>query len=525
MKAIRLRQGMADLVNAWPLLSLTALAALMLLWRLGNGSLQYWDEAIYAQVAKEIVRSGNWLTLHWQSQPWFEKPPLLMWITALFYQCFGVNEFWSRAASAFSGIGLIVVTYLVGKRVYDSYAGLLAGLVLLSSKDFVTLARSGTTDIMLTLCVFVAAYAYLRLAVGGQRWWYVICLTCALAVLVKGAGGLVAPIVITLVLWLDRRLAALYRSKGFWLGVFLACVIVAPWHIMMVVQHGRAFLENYVGYHIIRRSMTTLEEHVGGYLFYIYNLPKFFFPWFCLVPFALALGLKDSMIARKQLRILLLMIFLIFGIYTLVRTKIYWYILPTYPALAILIASLVRQAGKSYRSFASDGLLTSGLLIGIFIVAWIKPLNLALIFGVAVPAFYFSKARQQSYQLAALVMFALFVVAGMSILRPLYSQGVAPEARLARIAGSTTPDNRESLIIFSVEGPAPQLWPAIPLFYSNRTIEAARTLEGLVALTHQQSARKIILRKQDLPLLAEEYAIDILADAGPFIYGRIHRRP
>jgi 4-amino-4-deoxy-L-arabinose transferase-like glycosyltransferase len=83
---------------------------------------------MYAQIAREIIAGGDWLTLHYEYKPWFEKPPLLLWSTAVFYELFGVNEFWSRAASAFSGIGIVIVTYLVGKLIYDPQVGFLAVL-------------------------------------------------------------------------------------------------------------------------------------------------------------------------------------------------------------------------------------------------------------------------------------------------------------------------------------------------------------------------------------------------------------
>ena len=79
---------------------LLLVAALALLWKLGAGSLAAWDEAIYAQVSKEILRSGDWLTPHWQYQPWFEKPPLFLWSTAFLYRLFGINEFWARVPAA-----------------------------------------------------------------------------------------------------------------------------------------------------------------------------------------------------------------------------------------------------------------------------------------------------------------------------------------------------------------------------------------------------------------------------------------
>ena len=151
------------------MLVLIVIAAFVFLWRLGAGNLEPWDEAIYAQVSKEVIHGGDWLTLHWQYQPWFEKPPLLLWTTAVLYRLFGVNEFWARAASAFSGIGLIVVTYLIGQRAYDKWVGLFAAVILLTSYHVVSFARFGTMDVMLTLFTYLAIYAYLRLKDGGLK--------------------------------------------------------------------------------------------------------------------------------------------------------------------------------------------------------------------------------------------------------------------------------------------------------------------------------------------------------------------
>src|SRR5207249_7769727 len=103
----------------WPLAGLLSLAAFVLLARLGYGALDDWDEAIFAQVSKEMVRGGDWLTPHWNYLPYFNKPPLLMWSTALLYLAFGVSEFTARAISALSGVALVGMTYLVGRTAYD----------------------------------------------------------------------------------------------------------------------------------------------------------------------------------------------------------------------------------------------------------------------------------------------------------------------------------------------------------------------------------------------------------------------
>src|ERR1700734_2280721 len=83
----------------------TILACIVLLPLLGHKPLTDWDEGIYAEVSREML-SGSWLVPHWNFQPWFEKPPLTMWITAAFFKLFGVTEFCARAGSAFSGVAI-----------------------------------------------------------------------------------------------------------------------------------------------------------------------------------------------------------------------------------------------------------------------------------------------------------------------------------------------------------------------------------------------------------------------------------
>src|ERR1700744_1340202 len=85
-----------------PLLA-TILACVVLLALLGHKPLTNWDEGIYAEISREMLSLGV-LVPHWNYQPWFEKPPLMFWITAAFFKIFGVSDFWARAGSAFSGV-------------------------------------------------------------------------------------------------------------------------------------------------------------------------------------------------------------------------------------------------------------------------------------------------------------------------------------------------------------------------------------------------------------------------------------
>ena len=487
--------GQGQFPSSFPSISLLLLiAAFALLWKLGAGSLAAWDEAIYAQVSKEIVRGGDWLTLHWAYQPWFEKPPLFMWITALFYRLFGVSEFWARVPSALSGITLIGVTYLIGKYTFGKRVGFLAAVILSTCYHFLSFSRFGTMDVMLTLFTYLALYAYLRLNNEKQKWWYLVWSSCALALMVKGAGGIIAPAAIILALAFEKRFSAAIRSSHFWQGVLLAFLIIAPWHILMYVWYGRAFIDEYIGYHVIARSTRTLEGHASGYYYYVGKLVDGFFPWCLLVPFAVISIIRRNNKDQSRSWVLLLLCALVFGLYTVIPTRRPWYIVPLYPALAVLIAIFISNLYQKYQS---------------------RPIYRRIVTAACA---------------------VLIIVGGLYSFVSLYfnHKPAEPVAKLSRLAQSTSPDDKDSLVLLSGAEP---IYAQIPLFYSNRPVQQAYAsskpasedarryvnYENLAEVMQAQALR-IVLRKEDIQHLSVAYDIQVLAEDDSLVYATIKRR-
>jgi 4-amino-4-deoxy-L-arabinose transferase-like glycosyltransferase len=482
------------LLNFSPLPWLILTAAFALLWKLGAGSLAAWDEAIYAQVSKEMAQGSDWLTPHWEYKPWFEKPPLLMWVTALLYRVFGISEFWARVPSALSGIALIGVTYSIGKSAYHKNVGFLAAVVLLTCYHFISFSRFGTMEVMLTLFVYLAVYGYLRLRDADQKWWYLVWSSCALALMVKGAGGMIAPAAIMLALVFDGRFKASIQSKHFWLGGALALLIVVPWHVCMYLRYGRAFIDEYIGYHVIARSTRALEGQASSHLYFIGKLVDGFFPWCLLVPFAVVSTLREKLKGQSGSWVLLLLSLFVFGLYTLIPTRRPWYIVPLYPALGILIAAFIVKLYQSHQS------------------------------------------RPVYRRIIASACALLIIVGGAYSFISLYlnQKPAEPVARLARLAQSASPDDKDSLLLFSE---AESFYAQVPLFYSNRPVEqtyasvkpASEDAERYVHYENlsnatQNSVKRIILRKEDIGRLAVNYEIDVLAEDGSLAYATIRRK-
>ncbi len=484
-----------------PLVVLAFLSAIVLLWHLGTGSLLDWDEAIYAQVSKEMARSGDWFTMRWDGQLWFEKPPLLMWATALLYKLFAVNEFWARAPSALSGIGLVAVTYSIARSAYGKYVGVLSALILLSCYEFLHEARVGTTDVMLAFTVYLSVYGYVRSRSGDARWWWLVWAGFALAILVKGPAAIIVPAAVFVALLFDRQLVATLRARYFWWGLALAVLIAAPWHVVEYVRHGREFLQEYVGYHVVGRALTSLERHSYGFLYYPKLYFKRLFPWSLLLPFALVVSFWKNL--RDVSRVLLLLIAATFCLYSAAQTKISWYIFPMYPATAILIAAFLgwwREAYPRLRVLVPIGSALAICVVSVFLLSPVR------------------SAR------------------ALEILDwdPLYNEPQKPIIALTRAAASRSASDVDPLVLCSdYETP----FRAAAMFYADRPVRQAffahkpvvfgvpryvdaQTLSDLVGV----GKTRVILQKELVPAATAIFTIDPLASAGPFVYAMVERR-
>jgi 4-amino-4-deoxy-L-arabinose transferase-like glycosyltransferase len=485
-----------------------------LFFHLGKGSLHDWDEAIYAQVSKEMVHSGDWLTEHYEYKPWFEKPPLFIWFTAILYRLFGTTELWARAASAMFGVALLVLTYALGKAVYGTWVGLAAIPMMVTSVLFMRYARRGMIETTLIFFLLLAIYGYLRLQTGGPRWWYLIWTSIALAFMAKSLAASVGPVTLGLDMVLQGRTRSVLRSKHFWFGFLVALLIIAPWHLLMYMRNGRAFLQAYLFFNASRLT-TALEGNTGGSAFYVQTIRNGMFPWFYLAPFALALSVRENLRGNARSRVLLLFIAVVFVMCTAARTKILWYILPICPLLAIIIASMLVDAWRSGRSFAS-----AGLLMGAFAAALFSSEHALVAVGISVVLLvvvFLCIYREQLHWTRGTAVFtcsAFLLVAGMHNVRALYYEAESSVARLGRIARASGASDRDPLILYGIAGPA-------ALFYADRPVTVVHDREVLAEVLPESESQHIILDEADIPSLRPEYNIDVAAESGGFAYGTI----
>src|SRR3989442_14785610 len=180
------------------LLVLLALSLPFLFVKLGMPFLDP-DEGLYATIAQAMLRGGDWVVPRVNGLPYIEKPPLYFWLTALTFWVFGPSEWATRLWSALATLGTVLLTWRIGRHLYGSRAGVLAGLVVATVVGNALYVRRASTDQLFVFCLTLAMYGFVRDAERPEagRARFLLCyLGAALGVLAKGFLGLVFPLLI-----------------------------------------------------------------------------------------------------------------------------------------------------------------------------------------------------------------------------------------------------------------------------------------------------------------------------------------
>jgi 4-amino-4-deoxy-L-arabinose transferase-like glycosyltransferase len=314
------------------------LAALVLLTLLGHNRLTDWDEGIYAQVSREMLRTG-WLVPHWNNLVWIDKPPLTYWITALSFKLFGVSEFTARLGSALSAIALVAVLHAWLLRTRDRLTAWLSTLILLTTFGFLHVARVGETDALLSLgcCLALIGLADLLLPSDhpSTSGWYLYWTGFAIALMSKSAASGTLFITLLVVLALDPTLRRRLRAP-FFLGFLLFLALVLPWHLYMFRLFGPIFVRQYLGLHVLGRVAYQFDGHLTPWWYYLRVLLFSAPPWVLLYPIALYAAFRHPNLRPLRPFAVFALVQILF--FTCVQTRLPHYMAPAYAPLSALVA-------------------------------------------------------------------------------------------------------------------------------------------------------------------------------------------
>ncbi|MEW5759048.1 MAG: glycosyltransferase family 39 protein [Candidatus Omnitrophota bacterium] len=327
-------EGIKTLRN---LVLLIIIASFIFLWNLGTGSLSSWDEGLYAEVSREMFNSGNLLNLTWAGQPWSDKPPLYMWVTVFFYKLFGINEFSVRLFSAICGIGTVIIVYLFANMLYSRRAASASALILLSTWHFLWAGKIGMLDAAITFFITLSLFLF-KLGEENQLYLFFSCLVFTLAFLTKSFAALLIPLILFFYIILTKKFKLILRP-ALWIGVVISLAILGWWHLQAFSNYGKDFVGGYFIRNLFTRTTQALEGHSGTIFTYLEVLPNKGRPWAAIGLFALLYAIWRMVINNRNKELMLPAIWalVVLIVFSVVKTKLHWYIVPIYPALSMLV--------------------------------------------------------------------------------------------------------------------------------------------------------------------------------------------
>jgi 4-amino-4-deoxy-L-arabinose transferase-like glycosyltransferase len=369
-------------------LAIILIAGFLIFINLGKNHLIPWDEAIYAKIAKNMVVNNDYVVQSWRDgKVWYEKPPLYMWMMAGFMNLLGFESLAARLPSAILGLLTVLITFYFANKLFGKTVGFFAAFILATTTQFLYYSRTSMLDVSATFFITASLYYYYNSRlVQSNKQLFISGLLAGFSVMIKGVVGLLPMVIIGLFeIYLlisapkgqrEKFGSLVRRGLTFLIGLLL---ISLPWHIEMYRRFGQGFLDNYIGYHVLDRATTAIEDKGRPFLWYITVMRVSMRIWFvALIPSFLYLLFK--MFKREKALVFLgIWLSIIFLIFSSAASKLVWYIIPIYPVVSILTALFIKKAFdfvynflklKNYillKFYFTSGLLVFGLVYLFFV--------------------------------------------------------------------------------------------------------------------------------------------------------------
>lgn len=323
--------------RAW-IAALWLAAIVLFLIGLGDVALRDWDEGIVAQVARDIWRSQSqpnsltWLYPTIGGAPYLNKPTLVHWLIAQCYAIGGVNEWMARLPGALLSASSVPLLYGVGRELFSRRTpAIFAALIYLTLLPVVRHGRLAMLDGALVCFFLVMIYCLLR-SRRDLRWAVGVGIGFGLTCLTKGAVGiLLAAIACLFMLWDTPRLL---RSRYLWLGLLLGSAPVAAWYWAQWLKYGSLFIGTNLINQSFSRLWSSVEGNRGPIWYYLLELLKTTLPWLVFLPQGFKLAWEHRNLGWAKLVLVWAGGYLL--VISLMQTKLPWYVMPLYPALALV---------------------------------------------------------------------------------------------------------------------------------------------------------------------------------------------
>lgn len=350
------------------LLLIAGLTLFTIMFGLGGVPLLDPDEPVYAETAREMLQTGDFLSPRIFGAYWYDKPPMYYWLVALSQMLFGFSEFAARFPAALMACFTSIMIYVSTTKLFNERAGFWSAIILTSCVQFFYMGKAAVTD---TTLLFFMTGAILSFA-HKKYWLMYVCM--ALATVTKGPIGIVFPgAIIFIYLVIMGQLREILRMHVI-RGLLLYFLLASPWYYAMYTVHGMEFIETFLGFHNLTRF--TTPEHANRVTFWYYFPVVILgmFPWTGLLAQSIKASISDSRIDdMRQLLLFHVWWGFVFIFFTICQTKLVSYILPMFPALAVIIGwNISRMLAKlRHNTTFYSWMAGSGLMFALLGVGWI----------------------------------------------------------------------------------------------------------------------------------------------------------
>ncbi len=308
------------------------------------------------QIVKEMLQTGDWVIPRLNDEPRLTKPPLYFWSAAIVSVLFNdgkVSEWTVRLPSSVSALLVLIMTFLIGFRLYGDRVGLAASLMLATSYSFMSQARVASLDMMLVMFVtaFIMFFSFGLTASSNQRkknYYILMHLSCALAVMTKGPVGIFVPWlgVIAYLLWTGRLQE--FKNMQWTIAIVVFVVIIAPWLFAVKMRISSSFA---VFYHETVTRYTSAFDHQRPFYYFIFRLPLYVLPWGALIPLVIYDMIKSRTVHPYRYPISFFLPAFIF--FSLCGSKRSYYLIPLYPFVMLVFCLYLRRSVKIRSLMAS----------------------------------------------------------------------------------------------------------------------------------------------------------------------------
>lgn len=427
------------------------------------------DESRYAQATKQMLETGDFIEIQFQEEARNKKPVGIYWMQAVSASMLSgapYTDIWAyRLPSVIGAICAVLLVFGIGARFYDTQTGLVAGALMGGSLLMVGEAHIAKTDAVQLACIVAAqaliAKFYFAARLGEPipsfRWSVALWGALGLAILVKGPIGpfICAVTIVTLSIW-ERRWGWIWSMRPI-AGVFVIALIVLPWLLAITLVTKGQFLADAWGRDFAGKVVSSQEGHWGVPSYYLRLLPVTFWPGsLFLVPAAIYAWLTRH---ESTTRFLVAWIVPVWLFLEFTPTKLPHYVLPLYPAIALLCAAAVMAAVRegnavfahwSVKAAAGLWVLLSLVLVGALLVyipaqygsgsgLFVYALMLPVLVAAGFAAYFVFRQDSERAVTAALVSGAVLIVAALGAAVPRLDQlMLSPKAaELASSVGAT----------------------------------------------------------------------------------------